>query len=150
MIAYFLLINTLIFLPAYLLNWKKSTFLPLQLFQKPFATKSLLANFIRRYNFDIFRFAGDFAFITLILLFFKSVIPIAFANILVFLYVIFAIIHQTYYHGIKYIYNTEPLFINDIILIKRGLGIAFHGFKFWLVVSITLLLLSIFVIKSGK
>jgi len=136
MIIYFLFLNALIFLPTYLLNWKKSTFLPLQLFEKPFSIKTFLANFIRRYNFDIFRFAGDFAFITLIILGFKNIIPIAFANFFVFFYVFFAIIHQTYYHSIKYIYNTEPLFINDIILIKRGLGIAFHGFKFWLVLSI--------------
>lgn len=147
MIIYFLLLNALIFLPAYLLNWKKSTFLPLQLFEKPISIKTFLANFIRRYNFDIFRFAGDFAFITLIILGFKNIIPIAFTNFFIFFYLVFAIIHQTYYHSIKYIYNTEPLLINDIILIKRGLGIAFHGFKIWLIVTIVVFVIIIFQIK---
>lgn len=147
MIIYFLFINTLIFIPAYLLNFKKSTFLPVQLFDKTFTLKTFLANFIRRYNFDIFRFASDFALLTLMLIIWHKILPIALASILVYIYTIFAIIHQTYYHSIKYIYNTEPLIINDVILIKRGLNIAFHGFKFWLVFAFIALFVFGFLLK---
>lgn len=147
MIIYFIFINALIFIPAYLLNFKKSTFLPLQLFDKTFRLKNFLANFIRRYNFDIFRFTSDFAILTLMLIILHTILPIALASILVYIYAIFAIIHQTYYHSIKYIYNTEPLIINDVILVKRGLNIAFHGFKFWLAFTFIALFVLGFLLK---
>jgi len=156
MVVYFLLINAIIFLPAFLLNWKKSTFLPSQLFDKPLAVKTFLANCIRRYNFDIFRFAGDFALITLLLIVLQNSIPATVSKYLLLFYTFFAVIHQTYYHCIKYIYNTEPLLINDIILFKRGLSIAYHGFKLWLILGCTGIVLFIYLLNilctvfSGK
>lgn len=147
MVVYFLLINAIIFLPAYLLNWKKSTFLPTQLLDKPFTVKTFLANFIRRYNFDVFRFAGDFAFITLLLIILPNSIPTAVLKYTLLFYIIFAVLHQTYYHCIKYIYNTEPLLINDIILFKRGLSIAYHGFKFWLILAFASIVFFIYLLN---
>jgi len=135
-ITCYFVINSLIFLPTYLLNFQRSTFLPLQLFSKPFRLDKFFANFIRRYNFDIFRFAGDFAFLIILTIVFKNNLPLLFSKILISAYIIFAIIHQTYYHIIKYIYNTEPLIINDIILSKLGLTIVLHGYKFRFVLSI--------------
>jgi len=91
----------------------------------------------------MFRFAGDFALLVVLIILFKDVIPLPISKAIVSLYVLFAIIHQTYYHSIKNIYNTEPLLINDFILMKRGLGIAYHGFKSWLLTGTVLLLIGV-------
>jgi len=148
MVACYLVVNSLIFVSAYLLNRKRSSFLPMQLFSKPFSISNFFANSVRRYNFDIFRFAGDFAFLVIVIMLLKNISPLSFSKVVLSCYVLFAIIHQTYYHSIKYIYNTEPLLLNDHILIKRGLSIAFHGFKGWFFLGIVLfLIVAGFIIK---
>lgn len=146
MVACYLAINSLIFVSAYLLNRKRSTFLPMQLFSKPFSLNIFFANSIRRYNFDMFRFAGDLALLIVLTMLLKNVVPLSFLKAVISIYVLFAIIHQTYYHSIKYVYNTEPLFINDFILIKRGIGLAFHGFKVWFFIGIIFIIIIICII----
>jgi len=148
MVVCYFILNSLIFVSAYLVNRKNSSFFPVQLLRKPFSLGSFFANSIRRYNFDIFRFAGDFAILIILLMFLKNVIPISLAKLTISIYMLFAIIHQTYYHSIKYIYNTEPLLINDLILIKRGLSIAFHGFKIWFLIGVVVfIIITCFIIK---
>lgn len=126
-------------MPAYIINQNNSTFFPVQMVQSPISIKSIIANLIRRYNFDIFRFCADLALLVIIIYLAKDILPKPIVHIFLFSYLIFAIIHQTYYHSIKFIYNTEPLFINDWILIRRGFSIAFQGYRLYLIGSILVL-----------
>ncbi len=139
--AYYLILNTIIFLPAYVINRKNTTFFPIQIVTAPVSLKSIIANVIRRYNFDMFRCCADFALLVIIIYLTKAILPKPIALIVMLSYLVFAIIHQTYYHSIKFIYNTEPLLINDWILIRRGLSIVFQAYRFYLIIGIFVLAL---------
>lgn len=106
---------------------KGSTFIPYKgLLEGPL--KERIRFLINRYNYDIFRVSADFFFATLIFLFFKSIFPLNLWLGLFFAFFLLLFIYQTYYHIFESIYQLEPTFYSNALMLKTGFQIFFRKF----------------------
>ena len=149
---FFFLLNALLFLPKYIAEFKTSSFIPF----KGFFKGSLFERFgylFVRYNYDVFRISIDLCFIFILLFFSRNyfssdlVIPI----LSVFYGVIFS--YQVYYIAFEKLYNVEPVFYNDINMLKTGITlITAESFVKLASILITIILINLsfyFLTKSS-
>ncbi len=141
----FLILNSLLFAPQYLIEADTSHFIPYQFLHESgwyYKIKYLF----NRDNFDIFRLSFDFIILLLLIRVFKNRIRNT-NNISTFLFVLYMIwfIHHIYYSAFYHIYSVNPLLFNDWSLIKTGFQIFFHD-HLWMTVSILLGFIAISVI----
>ncbi len=124
----FLLLNSLFFIPRYILERKTSTFIPYKgLLSGP--VKERIQFVINRFNYDIFRVSVDFLFLSILLLLVNSKVPHQALHIGCFSIYSILMIYQVYYHAFENIYKVEPLFYRDYLLLKTGVQIFFREFS---------------------
>ena len=124
----FLLLNSLFFIPRYLLERKTSTFFPYKGFLSG-PLKERIQFAINRFNYDIFRVSVDFLFLTVLLLLFKDQFSALTWQVVVFIFYLILMIYQLYYHAFENVYKVEPLFYRDYLLLKTGVQIFFREFN---------------------
>ncbi|KAA3624503.1 MAG: hypothetical protein DWQ02_22975, partial [Bacteroidetes bacterium] len=127
-ILLFLLLNSLFFLPRYILERKTSTFFPYKGFLEG-PVKERIQFVINRFNYDIFRISVDFLLLSILLLFFNNKLPQQTLHIGFFGIYCLLMIYQVYYHAFENIYKVEPLFYRDYLLLKTGVQIFFREFN---------------------
>lgn len=139
---YFFALNSLFFLPRYLMEARSSTFFPYKgLLEGPL--KERIRFLINRYNYDIFRVSADFFFAVLFFLCFKSALPLNLWLAFFFIFFILIFIYQVYYHVFESIYQLEPTFYSNALMLKTGFQIFFRKFG-WVNFLITLGIISLF------
>lgn len=125
---FFFLLNSLFFIPRYILEVKHSNFIPYKgLLEGPL--KERIRFLINRYNYDIFRVSFDFLFLSLSYFFLKAFIPSSIFGWLLFLSFSLLLIYQLYYHIFESIYQLEPTFHSDSLMLKTGFQLFFKGFN---------------------
>lgn len=127
-ILLFLLLNSLFFIPRYILERKTSTFFPYRGFLSG-PVKERIQFVINRFNYDIFRVSVDFLFLSILLLIVKGRVPQETLHPGIFIIYLLLMIYQVYYHAFENIYKVEPLFYRDYLLLKTGLQIFFREFN---------------------
>ena len=137
---YFFTLNLFFFLPRYLMEAKSSTFIPYKgLLEGPL--KERIRFLINRYNYDVFRVSVDFFMVTLIFLLAKDGLPLSLWHGGVFLFYVFLFSYHVYYHVFESIYQLEPTFYSNALMLKTGFQIFFRKFG-WVNFGILLGLLS--------
>ena len=132
---YFFLINSFFFLPRYLLELQTSTFIPYKgLTEGPL--KERVRFLINRYNYDIFRVSFDFFLLTVLFLFLRDYLTTQQYLWIVFPIFILLWVYQLYYHIFESIYQLEPTFHSDSLMLKTGFNLFFKSFG-WVNFSIT-------------
>ncbi len=126
-VTLFLILNFLLLLPRFFLNKKTSTFFPVKEFfvDGKFRITPLMA----RFNDDIFRINLEYTIVVLLLVVFKSAIPIEIAKFVLGVCYTTTLIIFYYHYSIYSIYKTYPAISTDINLIEQGLKIGYNGFK---------------------
>lgn len=124
----YIILNSLFFLPRYLLERKSSTFFPYKGFLRG-PVKERIQFLINRFNYDIFRVSIDFFVLTVVFVAFSRS-----ASEVVWHWSFWAgfslmLIYQLYYHAFENIYKVEPLFYRDFLLLKTGAQIFFREFN---------------------
>lgn len=116
----FMLINSYYFIPRYLLEIFHSQFFPFQ----SFATGTIghrLRHLLIRNNFDLFRISVDFLVLTLIYpLFLRDYIHAIYYTIFLCFYFGLSLIYQVYYQAFHKIYQVEPVFFHDFLMLKTA------------------------------
>lgn len=138
---YFFTLNSLFFIPRYILEAKTSTFIPYKdLLEGPL--KERIRFLINRYNYDIFRISFDILLLSTFLFFFKDYwLPSSFTSI-VFIIVLLLWSYQLYYHIFESIYQLEPTFHSDRLMLKTGFQLFFTSLSianFFILIGIILL-----------
>lgn len=133
---YFFLINSFFFLPRYLLELQTSTFIPYKgLLEGP--VKERIRFLINRYNYDVFRVSFDFFILTSLFFILRD-----YLSAQQYLWIIFPVFillwaYQLYYHIFESIYQLEPTFHSDSLMLKTGFDLFFKSFG-WINFSIAL------------
>lgn len=130
----FFVLNFTLFIPRYYFNKNNSGFFPiLELIEN----KSVnFKKIINRFNDDIFRFHFEFIIVILGLLFFKNFILIEWAVVIIGFFYLLTCVIFFYHYSILGIYKTYPCFASDWKLIKRGIRIAFSGYRTQFVIGL--------------
>ena len=137
----FFLLNTLLFLPKFLLYFDSSTFFPDFIHAGNFREKWKF--FFRRDNEDIFRISVDLLILAWIVVLFKSrKLPKPFWPLAVGIYFIL-FLYQIYQGVIQMLYHQKPLFYSDVLLIHEGLSILAAS-SVWLLVLFPLVIALLF------
>ncbi len=122
------ILNSIIFLPRYLLEADTSTFIPYEVFlEGPLNNNFKLI--YERNNYDIFRLSIDLFIFTYAFYLLKGRIRYHFFTIFLFLYYTAVLIYQIYHQLFEKIYNVTPVFYNDLDLILMGFSIVFTDFS---------------------
>ncbi|MEZ4679060.1 MAG: hypothetical protein R2932_33075 [Caldilineaceae bacterium] len=125
----FLLLNCLLFLPLYLLNWEETTFLPLTM-QRSSDWHAFARNlFVMRENFDPFRFNIELVLLIVLLV---NIRWLRRPGLRLF-FVLFYFLGLSYYiyEAITLsIYQSEPVFYNHYYMALDGLGYLFAHLNF--------------------
>ena len=140
---YFFLLNSLFFVPRYLLELKHSSFIPYKGFQEG-PLKERIRFLINRYNYDIFRVSFDFLLLSLFFFFIRH-----HTTPQEYLYVAFPVfcvllVYQIYYHVFESIYQLEPTFHSDSLMLKTGFQLFFRGFN-WINAFIAIAIVVLFI-----
>jgi hypothetical protein len=105
-----------------------SRFFPFQLFFTGPEGQRLRHLLIRR-NYDLFRVSIDFMVLALIYpLFLKDAISVWWYTVMLSLYFGLSLIYQVYYHVFHKIYQLEPVFFHDFLMLKTAGQIFIHEF----------------------
>lgn len=140
---YFFLLNSLFFVPRYLLELRHSSFIPYKgLLEGPL--KERIRFLINRYNYDIFRVSFDFLLLSL--LFFLLQRYFSDQQYLYFFFPCFCLllVYQIYYHVFESIYQLEPTFHSDRLMLQTGFQLFFRGFN-WINALITISVVALLV-----
>lgn len=125
----FLVLNSLLFLPSYLLNTTISTFLPQSTLPEGKGAGEWSVLFMRN-NYDIFRLHVEWFIVVCMLVVVAIFNPYRFLKPLKFglflMYWLF-LSYAIYYSGSVKLYGDHPYFLNDYILAKEVLPIFFGG-----------------------
>lgn len=128
---FFILLNTLLFLPAYLVNIDSTAFFPLRSFtQEPWYLN--IKSIFKRDNYDIFRLSIDLTILVVIFYFLRKKINAKIYSSIISVYYLLLLLFLVYYHSMFKIYMVEPILFNDIFLLKLG----YHNLganSFWIV-----------------
>lgn len=126
----FFLLNTLLFLPKFLLDIDSSTFFPD--FYNAGTFREKWKFFFRRENQDIFRISVDLLTLLWILLLMRyRRLPGLFGYSVFAIYLIL-FFYQIYQGSIQALYQQTPLFYSDIFLINEGFSILLAESSIWL------------------
>ncbi|MDN5202641.1 hypothetical protein QQ008_14730 [Fulvivirgaceae bacterium BMA10] len=136
---YFFLLNLLLFLPRYLMDFDHSTFFPDFSLEETFSKKWEL--FFRRNNNDIFKLSVDLTFLTFIFYLFRKRLPFKGTLFVFFIWYLTIFIYQLYQGIIEIVYDSEPLFYNDWYLAGEGMSILTSELNSATVVLVGLLFL---------
>ena len=138
----FWLLNTLYFLPRFILDINHSSFLPVDSFlnAEGGVYNRLKPIFIRE-NYDIFRVSYDFFLIVCSYFIIRKWMSYMKFSILVFVFFIATFLFQVYTSFFLHLYSTEPLLYNDWEAIKLGFMIVFQGVNFMFVLSLFIILI---------
>ncbi len=117
----YLLLNSLFFLPRYILERKNSSFFPWKGLVEG-ALPQRIQYLINRFNYDIFRVSSDLFWIVGLVLVFHLKVP----TIYVFIPLFLLWAYHLYYHIFENIYKVEPLFYRDFLLLKTGAQLFFR------------------------
>lgn len=143
---YFFVLNSLFFLPRYLMEANTSSFFPYKgLLEGPL--KERIRFLINRYNYDIFRVSADFFFVALLFLLFKTALPPGLWLGLIFVFFILIFVYHFYYQVFESIYQLEPTFYSNALMLKTGFQIFFRKFgwvNFFILSSVLLVFVAIF------
>ena len=126
----FFLLNTLFFLPKFLLNIDSSTFFPD--FYNAGTPRQMWKFFFRRENQDIFRISVDLLILLWGTLLLKYKKPPRFFGCAIFAIYIVLFFYQIYQGSIQALYQQNPLFYSDAFLIKEGFSILLVESSVWL------------------
>jgi hypothetical protein len=147
----FFVLNSIIFLPGYVLDSGESSFIP----YKGFLNGSILnrLNFLfERDNADIFRLSIDVFFLICAVYILKNRLRIRLFPLFMFLYYLFVLLYQIYHQSIEKIYHVAPAIYNDIHLIVMGFSLLFtdfSGVSFMVVIgAVTFLFVIYFLIRT--
>ena len=147
----FFILNSFIFLPGYLLDSGKSTFIPYEGFLNGPVPGRFNVLFDRE-NSDIFRLSIDLLAFTCAFHLLRKRIQINLVVLFLFLFYLFIFLYQIYHQSIEKIYHVPPLLNNDIHLIVMSFSIFFSDLspRSLLVLTgiITLLSVIFFLIRS--
>lgn len=124
----FLFFNFSLFAFNYFINFKEADFFPI----KQLLTKGSRGVFVSA-NPDFFRFSIDLSI--LILLVRYGFIPTFIFSITV--YYGFLIIFNTYHYSFNKIYHVNPIILNDLKLLKNGVGILWDESKLKLIFGLS-------------
>ncbi|MEN0005065.1 MAG: sulfatase-like hydrolase/transferase [Bacteroidota bacterium] len=125
---YFLGVNVLFFLPRYLLEWRESSFVPYKGFlEGPISER--VRYLINRYNYDIFRVSVDWLVLAGLLVWLQpnSGLEVWHGGYFVVVVVLWA--YQVYYHVMERIYQIEPVFYSDRLLLQTGFQLFVKNLK---------------------
>lgn len=129
------LLNCILFLPRFLMEWKETAFVPLAGLLKGSAFERF--RFLSyRYNYDLFRACFDFFLVCFLLYWFRDSIHLQVLAIPFFIFYLLLLLHFIYFNLFDKVFNLPPLFYNDFYLLWHGLKIAFVGFFFWTLLAI--------------
>lgn len=125
----FLLLNFLLFVPAYVANLNRSSFFPIQDLlangSPILMAKALLYN---RPNQDIFRWSIEFSLLLFVFFGWKKGKRIYGVGLFVLYWIL--LVYQIYHQAFYTLYQTPPFFYNDWGLLKVGWNIVLYDFKF--------------------
>ncbi len=124
----FLVVNSFYFLPRYLLEMFHSDFSPLRGFLQGSLGQRLRHILIRK-NFDVFRISVDLyvlAFLYPLLL--RDDISVWQYTVFLCLYFSLSLLYQLYYHAFHKIYQLDPVFFHDFLMLKTAVQIFVHEY----------------------
>jgi len=124
--VFFLGLNFLIFLPRFLLEMSTSVLLPVG----PFMEEELYEKvkfFVTRANYDFFRFSFDLIILLSGFLLLRKFILIKIAAFVFGALYVHIFIYGLYFNAFEKIYQTNPLFYNDLISLKTGFFITWDS-----------------------
>ena len=134
----FFLLNTLLFLPKFLLDLDSSTFFPD--FYSAGSFRERWKFFFRRDNQDIFRLSVDLLILLwTIFLFKKRKLTRLFWQVVITIYFVL-FFYQIYQGSIHTLYQQKPLFYSDVLLMGEGLAILTVESPAWLLVLVPVLI----------
>ncbi len=117
----FLLLNSLLFLPRYLLEMETNTIYPS--FQKTTFAKQVQELFIFRKNVDIFRFSFEFTILVFLFYFLKNKLRSTIARWILYVSYLLLFIFQVYWQIVWVMFKMEPNFFNDSKQFALGFSI---------------------------
>ena len=122
------LLNSMYFVPRYLLEIFHSGFFPVRDFTHG-TLGQRLRHLLIRPNYDIFRVCIDFFVLSIgyVLLFREWVGPVPYAVILS-VYYLLSLAYQLYFHGFHRIYHLDPVFFHDFLMLKTAGQIFIHEY----------------------
>ena len=124
-LAFYLVLNTLFFLPRYVLERKNSDFIPWKGLLKGRILERI-QYLINRFNYDIFRLSADLFWGVGIVLLLDNYWGIHLPTWMLFVPLFFVWVYHLYYHFFENIYKVEPLFYRDFLLLKTGAQLFFR------------------------
>ena len=134
----FFLLNTLLFLPKFLLDIDSSTFFPD--FHHAGSFREKWKFFFRRDNQDIFRVSVDLLILLWIVVLFKNRrLSKRFWQLTLAIYLVL-FFYQIYQGTIQTLYQQKPLFYSDILLMREGLAILLAESDVWLLTLVLVIL----------
>lgn len=125
----FLLLNFLLFVPAYVANIDRSSFFPWEVFANWSPLLMAKALFYNRSNLDIFRWSIEFSMLLFSFLIWRKKGQRFFIFGLLVLYWLL-LSYQIYHQAFYALYQSPPFFYNDWGLLRVGWKIVLHDFKF--------------------
>lgn len=125
----FLIINGSLFLINYLLFFKTTSFLPFITEYK----RNQKFSFVSSKNFDVFRFSLELSTLLILSCYFN----LSSASVPVTVLYFFALTFNLYQYSFRHIYESEPLLLNDLRLLKNAISIAWSE-KPWKVILLAL------------
>lgn len=117
---FFFALNAIIYLPKYLVEIKTSSIIPFKGFFKGSVFERIGYLFLR-YNYDIFRISIDLLLIFIGIYCFRGYLSIGIVTIMLTIFFTIIFSYQIYYIAFEKLYNIEPVFYNDINMLKAGL-----------------------------
>jgi hypothetical protein len=138
----FLILNSLLFLPGYLINAGSDTFFPLQGFLHGSLYERLKTVFVRQ-NHDIFRLSVDLLVIVTVYLFVRKRIKPRVYGWSTGIYYFLILAYFTYFTIFEKLFLIPPMIYNDVSLLKLGFvniggGQVFQSFGILLIVAVAL------------
>lgn len=112
----FIVLNSSFYLINYVFYFKTTRFLP-------YITELLTSkriSIISSRNMDFFRYSIEFSTILILSCF----IDLTMFHVLITMLYLLTLVYNIYQYAIRRIYETEPLLVNDLSLLKTGLSIA--------------------------
>jgi hypothetical protein len=115
----FAILNFLLFLPVYLVNFDNSTFFPINSFTHG-PWYEIIKAFFKRNNYDIFRLSIDLTIWVAVYYFFRNKFNLKLYCLIASGYYLILLIFLIYYHLMYKLFLVEPILYNDIYLLKLG------------------------------
>ncbi|MDN5202640.1 hypothetical protein QQ008_14725 [Fulvivirgaceae bacterium BMA10] len=127
----FFLLNSLLFLPWYLMDMENTQFFPVSYLIEG-SLYDRLKSIFNRYNYDIFRLSLDFFLLTISAYLLSKWFSKSIRSLMIFFIVLYLLLlfYQLYSSFFQQIYSVTPLFFNDFTLLKNGYQIFISSFSF--------------------